>query len=269
MIYLKTIFTCPNEVKYLKLNLKESFNYIDKFIICEFNRTHIGSEKELIFEQYLQEFTQEEQKKIIYIGADISHLAIYEPDNNEIIHNNERLMRGYFVKQLDLNGNDVVFSVDADEIIFGQYYEKVLKKIGFFTKAILLPLHQFFYRINYLWDNNTFIAPTVSKVSYYKNVYPAQWRYDGKLFSEKAGCHFSWCLTIDEMIAKLGMYSHHKDYRHLAKKEVLEDAVKNKTYPFDRKVDFHIKVIDFYRDKEFFPVSIYTMLDEFKYLISE
>jgi Glycosyltransferase family 17 len=77
MIYLKTCFSAENEIKFLKLNLRESFKHIDKFIICEFNRTHTGAERELIFNKYSDFFTPEEKEKIIYIGADVSKKTKY------------------------------------------------------------------------------------------------------------------------------------------------------------------------------------------------
>jgi len=267
MIYLKTIFSAPNEIKYLKLNLREAFDHIDNFIICEFNRTHTGEKRELIFERYLDQFSDEELDKIIYIGADISREAKPANGNSELAHKNEQLMRGYFASQVNLNSNDIIFSVDADEIIFGRYYEQIMDKLSFYNRAIKLPLHQFFYRTNYLWENKDFVAPTVCKASYYKKKYPAQWRYDGKLYPEKVGCHFSWLLTIDEMINKLNSYSHNPEYGHLARREILEEAVRTKTYPFDPSIDFSIKVLDMHKDKQYYPSKIYSMLDEFQHLM--
>lgn len=270
MIYLKTIFSAPNEIKYLKLNLRESFSYIDKFIVCEFNRTHIGSEREFIFEKYWNEFTEEEKSKIIYIKGDISSLAKFSETDNHIIHEvNERLTRGFFASQIDLKYNDIVFSVDADEIIFGAHYEKIIRSLKWWRPAIKLPLYQFFYKINYLWENNKFIAPTVCYAGYYKWRYPAHWRYNGWLYKEYAGCHFSWCLTIDEMINKLNNYGHHQDYGHLADRQILQDAIDNKKYPFDPKADFKIKVLNLEIDKKYFPKSIYGMLDAFSDLIAK
>ncbi|MBZ4646758.1 MAG: hypothetical protein JG777_2247 [Clostridia bacterium] len=267
MIYLKTIFSAPNEIKYLKLNLREAFDYIDNFIICEYNRTHTGEERELIFERYINQFSDAELDKIIYLGADISKEALLAKGNSEIAHKNEQLMRGYFASQVNLKGSDIVFSVDADEIIFGQFYEPITDKLGYFNRAIKLPLHQFFYRVNYLWENKDFIAPTVCKVKYYGKKYPAQWRYDGKLYPEKVGCHFSWLLTTEEMINKLNVYSHNPEYGHLARKDVCEEAVRTKTYPFDSSVDFKIRVLDVYKDTQYYPRKIYDMLDDFQYMM--
>jgi hypothetical protein len=269
MIYLKTIFSAPNEIKYLKLNLAESFNHIDKFVICEFNRTHTGEDRELVFEKYWDEFTQQEKDKIIYIGADISKYANYAVDKQKQANINARVIRGYFASQIDLDKDDIIFSVDADEIILEQYYEEIIKELEkmkwpWQKKSLVLKLRQFYYRANYLWENNEFIAPIACRASCYKNKYPNDWRYTGKLYNKFVGCHFSWILTIDEMIKKLNMYSHQSTYAKFAKRDILEDAVKNKKYPFDPDVDFKIRVLDIYKDKEYYPRSLYSMLDKFK-----
>ena len=55
----------------------------------------------------------------------------------------------------------------------------------------------------------------------------------------KAGCHFSWCMTPQEMVYKLHTYSHPK-YRFCADEDVLRNAIENKMYPFDEDVAFDI-----------------------------
>jgi len=266
-VYLKTYLYSAHEIKFIKLNICESFPYIDKVIICEFNRTHLGTEKKFIFNEHIDTFTKEEQNKIIYLQCDVSD-QITQGENSDLVHKNENLMRGYFSSQIDLNKHDIIVSVDADEIIFGRYYDRLINQIEYFNQAIQLKLHQFIYRINYLWANEIFIAPTIARVSFYQNKYPGQWRYDGDVFPEVVGCHFSWCMTVDEMIKKLGVYSHHYDYRHLAKKEILEKAIQEKTYPFEPDRSFYIEVLDMTSDRNYYPSSIYTMLDEFTGLIA-
>ena len=270
MVYFRTIFSTPSEIKYLKLNLRECFDYVDKFIIVEFNRTHVGKERELVFEKYLDQFSAEERKKLLYIGADISVEAEYTESDSKIAHRNETIMRGYFVKEISLRDEDIVFATDADEIIFRQHYEPIIKKIESmrwpFRKSLVLPMHQFYYKHNYLWENLISKAAVACRASAFRK-YPSDWRSKGKLYPEIAGCHFSWCITTDEMITKLGMYAHHKDYGHLAKKEVLEDAVKNKEYPFEPNRPFQIRVLDMHKDTDYYPQSLYTMFDEFKPLI--
>lgn len=269
MIYLKTLFYAPNEIKYIKLNLMESFKYIDKFIICEFNRTHVGSDKELIFKNFLKDFVEKEKEKIIYIGADISKLTKYSKEDSAIMHENEKIMRGYFSSQIDLKDNDIVISLDADEIIFEQYYKKLLSNLNFFNNIFILQIYQFFYRINYLWENKKFIAPVICRAKCYKHKFPGQWRYEGRLVPYFVGCHFSWCISIEEMMEKLNSYAHTADYKNFADKELLENAIEKKIYPFSPNEDFKIKVLDIYKDNLYYPKSIFNILDQFNNLIGK
>jgi hypothetical protein len=272
MIYLKTLFYSEPEIKYLKLNLAEAGDFVDKFIICEFNYNHVGEKRELIFSKYLAEFTEAERAKIIYVTGDLTDLVSPAKDNAKLAHANEQVIRGYFASQVDLHDDDIVFSVDADEIIFRSVYpiiiEKIKNRIYFWQpKSYLFSLYQFFYKINYFWENNKFIGPIACLAKVYKNKYPGQWRYFGRLYQPIAGCHFSWCLSVPEMISKLNSYAHQSDFAHLAQPEILEAAISNKQYPFDPKTDFKIKILDMNQDKSFYPVAIYEQLDNFKNLI--
>jgi hypothetical protein len=267
-VYLKTYIYAPHEVKFVRLNVREALHYVDKVIVCEFNRTHTGIEREFIFDQYLDMFSSDEREKILYLRCDISDQVTYAKNADEA-HENEHLMRGYFASQIDLHDSDIVISVDADEIIFSNSYKDILSHIGYFNKAVKLQLYQFFYRINYLWENEKFIAPTACQAGFYKGMYPAQWRYHGELLPKYVGCHFSWCMSADEMVKKIELYAHHHDYQHLSKRDILEEAIKHKTYPFDPNRDFRIRILDMHKDKQYFPKSIYTILDDFVHLIAE
>ncbi len=250
MVYLKTIFSTPSEIKYLKLNIQEAFDYIDKMIVCEYNYTHTGEKRELIFENFLDEFSDEEKSKIIYIGANISSYIKYA-----------------------INNDDIVFSIDADEVIFSEYYPELIAKLNdahwpWQKKSYRLPIRQFFYRINYHWTNLKFISPVACKASYFlKQGFPAQWRDDGKVYSKYVGSHYSWCISIEEMVQKIRNYAHQEQYTHLAEYVTMKSAVENKEYPFDKNREFDIKVIDLSHDKKLFPKSIYKNLDLFDTLI--
>lgn len=239
MIYLKTYFYTEHEIKFLKLNLLEAFDHIDKFIICEYNRTHTGESREFIFDKYKHLFTDAELSKINYLPCDISNETAYAKNDEELIHRvNEPIMRGYFVKQVSLEDDDIIISVDADEIIYEHMYPKIIDRVNT-SGTTLLMLHQFFYKLNYHWINNNFTAPTAIKYGAFKNQYPCQLRYMGELLNEYVGCHFSWCMTPSEMVYKLQTYSHPR-YRFCADIGLLDDAVKNKKYPFDTSVNFTI-----------------------------
>lgn len=247
MIYLKTYFYVKHEIKFLKLNLIEAYEHIDKFIICEFNRTHTGrpTKDGYIFENYINEFPEKLRDKILYLKCDISKEVVEAYNDEPAIHRvNEPLMRGYFVKKINLNDDDIIFSVDADEIIYGYKYPQLIELVNKHN-LLQLTMYQMFYKPNYLWEGYDWTAPNVSKYKVYKNEFPAQFRYDGHRgleYKEKIGCHFSWCMSIDEMIYKLHTYSH-PGQRHCAKKEIMEDAVKNKKFPFDDR-EFKIQELN-------------------------
>lgn len=243
MIYLKTYFYTTHELKFIKLNLLEGFDHIEKFIICEYNRTHTGEPREFIFKDHLSYFTEEELKKIEYYPCDISSETRYAKNDENLIHQlNEPVMRGYFVKVRPFNDDDIIVSVDADEIIYGHMYPTIVEEVQKHN-CISLCLNQFFYKMNYLWENTTFRAPTASKFGVFKNHYPSQWRYQGFEFQTLVGCHFSWCMTPEEMIYKLNTYSHPK-YRFCADLDLLKNAIAEKKYPFDPNTDFQIKEIE-------------------------
>lgn len=255
MIYLKTYFYVEHEFQFLSLNLKQAYNHIDKFIICEFNRTHTGMPRDFIGKDTLfKHLPTDKLDKVLYLPIDISDYSVEAYNNEELIHQiNEPVMRSIFMKFLDLKDDDIVVSVDADEIIYENTYPRILKFLE--TKpACSLNLHQFFYKKNYLWKNVDFIAPVAAKFYHFKNSFPCNLRYGEPVLSEKAGCHFSWCMSVDEMIYKLHTYSHPR-YRFCADKELLEDAIFNKKYPFDLSVKFDIEVVD-YKSSILLPLGI-------------
>lgn len=241
MIYLKTYFYVEHEIKFLKMNLEESYDYIDKFIICEFNRTHTGMPRKFLNkDEIIKTLPQDKIDKVLYLQCDISKMTVEAYNNEQAIHSiNEPVMRSAFMKLVDIKDEDIVISVDADEIIYRDSYKEILSGVEK-ENCIKINLNQFFYKINYLWENKDFIAPTAAKYKVFKNNFPCNWRYQGKLLDGKHGCHFSWCMTPEEMIYKLNTYSHPR-YRNCANKKLLEDSIKNKIYPFDKKVEFKIK----------------------------
>lgn len=240
MIFLKTYFYVEHELKFLKYNLMESYPYIEKFIVCEFNRTHTGMPRDFIGEKrVLESVPPQLRDKILYLGLDLEGLAVEAYNREDLIHQiNEPIMRSLFMKHVELSDDDIVVSVDADEIIYGDAYNLIEQKLQT-ADACSLNLHQFFYKTTYLWTNKDFVAPTAAKYSFFKHKFPCNLRYEGETIPGKNGCHFSWCMSVDEMVYKLDTYSHPK-YRFCANKELLENAIENKEYPFDRNQKFEI-----------------------------
>lgn len=273
MVYIRTIISADNEIKYVKLQLAESKGYVDKIIVCEFNITHTGLSRDFIFEKFMNDgtFSAAELDRIIYLKGvlDADELKAESKGNEHYI---EQIFRGYFLKNMKLKLNDIVFCLDADEIVFRRSYPGIL---GLFKNPLAnpnvqLPMYQFFYRPDYLWKNLVFRNPIVCRVrkEYFKKL--PRLRDTGKDYlKEMVGCHFSWQLTIDEMIDKLRNYAHAKDYGHLAKRDVLADAVKNKKYPFEPDREFVIEEVNCIKNKEYYPDTFADFYEDFKYLLED
>tara|TARA_B100000029_G_scaffold495669_1_gene560933 strand:- start:401 stop:889 length:489 start_codon:yes stop_codon:yes gene_type:complete len=156
------------------------------------------------------------------------------------------------MKEVDFDDNDVIVSVDADEIIYGEAYDYIFSEVEA-KDCVRLNLHQFFYKTNYLWEGKDFVSPIAAKYGVFKNSYPCNWRDTGPVTDKKVGCHFSWCMSPAEMVYKLHTYSHPK-YRFCANEELLKEAIENKLYPFDDGTDFRIRELDI--DDPILPVSM-------------
>ena len=153
---------------------------------------------------------------------------------------------------MEFNDDDIIFSVDADEIIYEKSYPFLIDKVKA-HQCIQINLNQFFYKINYLWLNKDFWSPCGACYSHFKNRFPVNWRDEGCRVPGRHGAHFSWCMTPDEMLHKLDTYSHPK-YRFCADRQLLEDSIKNKIYPFDTGVQFNIEELKL--DDSRIPVSL-------------
>jgi len=239
MVYLKTYFYVDLEIKYLILNLLESYDYIDKFIIMEYDVTHNGKKRDFIFNDYLHLFPDNKIDKILYVPSNISKETIETNDEITIHKINEPIMRGNFVKHIELKDDDIIISVDADEIIYSQYYDKIIEYTNKFSKCTL-PLNQFFFKYNYFWSDLVFKAAASCKYELFKYNYPSQWRYVGNEYPEIVGCHFSFCMSVDDMIYKINTYSHPSN-KKFANEKYLNHCVENKIYPFENR---HFTIIE-------------------------
>jgi hypothetical protein len=268
MIYLKTYAYSLHELPFLKLNLLESYDHIDKMIICEFNRSHSGVEcRNDLLEEHIMKWDQKLLDKILYFKCDISEHTVNINDDGVLDNSthtiNEPIMRSYFTKCVDIQPDDIIVSVDADEIIYGEIYPELIELVR--RKGIVkLRLNQFFYKINYHWVNANFIAPCICVAKFIKPNYPHNYRDTGFLFSKHVGCHFSWIMPIECMLRKFFLYSH-PEYKRFADRTILENAIQNRTYPFDPKRLFNIKIIEL--NNKLLPKQLHSMLDEFKDMI--
>ena len=118
--------------------------------------------------------------------------------------------------------SDIVISIDADEVIYNESVPYILDQVSK-QGVVRLKLRQFFYKKTYMWKGKDFVSPIAAYCGVINPKFPNNWRDIGNITSDYVGCHFSWCMSVDQMIHKLYTYSHPR-YRFCAKKELLEDA---------------------------------------------
>ena len=240
MIYLKTYCYTPHEVEFIIANLKECYDHIEKMIVCEFDINHTGMKREFEYQNLKELVPEELRDKLDYHACEVFDITARAYDREDLIHGiNELVMRSYFTKLYNFNDDDIIISVDADEIMYGDKVQYIKEQVEKY-KVIALKLRQFFYKKNYLWKDKDFTSPIAAYYSHINPKFPNNWRDVGKVTDEYIGCHFSWCMDVDAMMHKLHTYSHPR-YRFCANKELLENAIENKEYPFDTNTDFNIQ----------------------------
>ena len=211
MRVLKTNFYSENEIPFLYLNLLECYDHVDKFLVYEFDHTKSGIKKDFVdlYEQWdlFDPFVDKFDYHQIKLDKDPVYVKDEGGVSNEIQKTiNEPYSRNYFTEILHLEDDDLVFSVDADEIIYSHVYDRVEEEIEKNDSPVNLNMHFFWEKINKLTDK-PWTSPCASKFKHLKNKlqtcttgqtkYP-QWRDEGKSVDFYSGCHFSNCYSNDD-----------------------------------------------------------------------
>jgi len=264
-IFLRVIFSSESEIPFIKMNVRESIGISDAVIVYEANRTHTGKPRDFLFPACSSQLPPEILDRIIYVQDDVSAVTTdsIEPGS---MHENERLFRARFAGYVELRPDDVVLALDADEVIRREVYPMLLRRLEL-VPLLRLPLHQFYYRMNYLWTDLIFLGPVACVASHYLRQMAPVWRDEGRIFPVICGAHFSWQLTIEQMVNKLMTYAHRDLYGHLAQHDILEAAVREKRYPFDPDRPFNIRELDPQADAAYYPQSFFEYISEFRHLL--
>lgn len=240
MIYLRTYMYVPHEVDLIIANLEECYEYIDKMIICEFDIHNTGEKRDFQFQHLKSMVPAHLRNKIDYHACEVFDLTSRAYDDEKtILKINEPVMRSYFTNLYAFSDDDIIISVDADEILYGETIPYVLDQVES-NGTVALKMRQFFWKPTYIWKNKIFRLGIATKYGSIPVKFPSDWRDIGILTDDFVGGHFSWCMDIDAMIHKLHTYGHPR-YRFCAEKTLLETAIQNKEYPFDPNVAFDIE----------------------------
>ena len=253
MIYLKSYCYSAHEIPFIIANLDESKDYVDYLVLYEYSHTHTGIRKDYNIEKYLDTIPENLRKKLIYKKIDISDKIEYAYEDGPLIHQvNEPLMRSWFFNdsQFKLEDSDIIIDIDIDEIIYEEYYPKLIEFIKQYQCPVSLALNQFFYKHTYLWTDCNFNSPTIYTYGGVKNISHKvkemkilHQRDLPKNISDKVGCHLSWTMPIDHMIKKFESYSHPEN-RKYSDITFLKDCIKNKKYFADPDRAFDIEELN-------------------------
>ena len=233
----------PHEVDFIVANLEECYEHIDKMIVCGFDIHHTGVKREFEFEDLKDRVPEHLRDKLDYHACSVYDHTARAYENEDDIHRvNEPVMRSWFTKLYDFRDDDIIISIDADEIIDRRKLPYIIDQVNH-NGIVRLKMRQFFYKKTYLWKNKDFTSAIATKYGSIQPKYPNNWRDQGMVTQDYVGCHFSWCMDVDAMIHKLDTYSHPR-YRFCAKRDLLEDAIENKKYPFSDGTNFDIEELD-------------------------
>lgn len=242
MVYLKTIFTNIEELEFIKYQIEELNELIDKVILIEPSFHHNGRDKKLTGISYLNDLSDNIKKKLIYLVVPKIE-SIRFSEKGEVHHRHETITRGFFYKQLKLKNKDIIISTDADEILYYDVIKKLLKEFKrqwIPIKKVTFNLYQFFYKFNLYAPDHDFIAPGMYhfgsrflEKGFYLNGY-LNWRYSGDLYPEKAGVHLSWIQEEQSLVTKALNWSHSSEL-NLTSKQIklkLKEDLINYKYSF-------------------------------------
>ncbi len=221
-----------NELDLLEVQLEENFNYVDKFIIVESNKTHAGNEKELFFLNNAKRF-EKYKDKIIHLVCDFdsdlykdycnSHTGAFhsktEPWKREHFQRDYPLLCG----KIDFNDDDILIVSDVDEIINPRTVSEFLNNNRFFKDPLRIEMYFMHYYMNtnvYHEDSGIdkrWYSPFVVRFADIKN-------YENSLsiirvdrYSENqpviknGGWHFSYMFDVNGILNKIKNFAHCND----------------------------------------------------------
>lgn len=258
----KKILTFPffNELTQLNILLNELYDVIDQFILIEMCKTHTNQSKPYFFAENKHLFNKFLDK--------IHHIQIDENIlNNVNTHtwNLENFQRDYATLFWGhLNDDDIIISVDADEIPRREVIEKLNVRDDI-VYALRIYQHQLYlnYRgFNCLEDE---ILGKVLTLGHFKrlNIRLSELRYFPICsVIENAGWHFSF-LGIDSVEYKFKSYAHaeHNKEENYNKKILEQRMAENKDIYGNNK-DFHFISID-----NTYPTYVLDNIEQLRHLI--
>jgi len=257
-VIFKTIVSTELELKYVLMNIVESLELVDYFLVCEANYSVLGEKRDFIFEKLMTQIPLLNNPKIVYVKEELDDVIVPWANDKSNLFHNAFMIRDGFRAKFPMYENDIIVSTDGDEVLFSKYVKKYVKKL---RRKVLprmgyqLRLHQIVFKLNYLWKDCDFRAPVISRAKIFLDQEFPQWRDNGTSVLKKMGTHFSWVMTTEQIYDKILTTAHRTEYEEFANKELIEQAIKIPKWIFQPNRKFTIERINNLESK-YFPKSI-------------
>lgn len=182
------------EIDMLLGRLNHHKDYVDTFVIAECDKTYTGLYKGYLFEQHESKFKQFLPR--IYYHK-IKHLGESHAWTNE--YHQRQHMNG-FLKQLNLQDEDIVFYFDTDEWINFETLNLPSEPTAFNMKKFLFSVH---------WYQKNELTGFGSKYEFIKNsdINTMRWARNGYISIEN-GWHWTSLGSLEYHLQKLRSFSH-------------------------------------------------------------
>jgi beta-1,4-mannosyl-glycoprotein beta-1,4-N-acetylglucosaminyltransferase len=201
-------FMFYNELDILELRLEVLDEYVDRFVLVESEVTHVGTPKELIFQNNRERFSKWLHK--------INHVVVTAADSpsDEDPWVREKHQRHCILKGLEDVPNEAIVMVsDVDEI-------PDMKKVPFERLPhIVCSVHMtmYEYSLDYLFTGEAWIGTSITNAELLRRVGPNHLRTNRWKFPifREAGWHLSSFGSPMHIWQKMRTYAHAKDAHHI------------------------------------------------------
>lgn len=218
-----------NEKELLELRVNLLYDHVDKFIICDADRTHSGKPKPFTCKQIVDQLGLPQDKiQIVEVNLPLKSQDSWVSGTWV----RERMQRNAAAEFIE--DDDVVFVSDCDEIInpkYLKYYASIAKQnpnnilrvplVFLIAKANLRVCDEngnprewicpYFCMKHHLQNNSLSDireAQTLKKAIDFSDIFVTE---DGKI--QESGWHFSWMGDLERIKTKCNSFLHHDEYQ--------------------------------------------------------
>jgi beta-1,4-mannosyl-glycoprotein beta-1,4-N-acetylglucosaminyltransferase len=215
MVYFIDSFLFNGE-NIVKLRLEYLYNYVDYFYIVESIYTFSGKKKDNYYIDNCMEWFTPYLDKIRFIKID--ELLNKTPEQyfenlNKKCFYEEKLQRNY-VRNILLNDFDdfILAMCDVDEIYDIRVLESREELFNILqTKYILLRMKMYYYNFNYFLNGDwemAFLMSSTLLQNYEDLDYVRVYKLGDVTLRRESGWHFTYFMSPEEIVRKLGSFSH-------------------------------------------------------------